>query len=66
LSYGSKNLNIKARDATKITAAEMKCKRRTAGHIWIDHKTNTEIERELNITPVLHKYRTTRKIGYNM
>jgi hypothetical protein len=61
LSYGSKNLNIKARDAT----TEMKCKRR-AGHIWIDHKTNTEIERELNITPVLDKYRTTRKIGYNM
>jgi hypothetical protein len=27
----------------------------TAGYIWTDHKTNTEIARELNITPVLDK-----------
>jgi DNA-binding CsgD family transcriptional regulator len=48
-------LTIKARDARRITAAEMKYMRRTAGHTWTDHKTNTEIAKELNITPVLDK-----------
>jgi hypothetical protein len=40
---------IKARDARRITAAEMKYMR-TAGYTWTDHKTNTDIEKELNIT----------------
>jgi ABC-type ATPase involved in cell division len=48
-------LTIKARDVTRITAAEMKYMRRTAGYTWTDHKTNTEIAKELNITPVLDK-----------
>jgi hypothetical protein len=39
---------------------------RTAGHTWTDHKTNTEIAKELRITPVLAKYRTTRETGYNI
>jgi hypothetical protein len=26
-----------------------------AGYTWTDHKTNTEIAKELNITPVLDK-----------
>jgi hypothetical protein len=42
------------RDATRITEAEMKYIR-TAGYTWTDHKTNIEIARELNITPVLDK-----------
>jgi hypothetical protein len=29
--------------------------RRTAGYPWTDHKRNTEIAKELNITPVLDK-----------
>jgi hypothetical protein len=29
--------------------------RRTAGYTWTDHKTNTEIAKELNMTPVLDK-----------
>jgi hypothetical protein len=29
--------------------------RQTAGHNWADYKTNTEIEKEPNIIPVLHK-----------
>jgi hypothetical protein len=29
--------------------------RRTAGYIWTDYKTNTEITKEINITPVLKK-----------
>jgi hypothetical protein len=55
LLYGSENWTIKAKDATKITAAEMKYMRRTAGYTWTDHKTNIDIAKELNITPVLDK-----------
>jgi hypothetical protein len=29
--------------------------RRTAGYIWIDCKTNTQIAKELKITPILDK-----------
>jgi hypothetical protein len=55
LLYRSENWTNKARDATGITAAEMKYMRRTAGYAWTDHKTNTEIAKELIITPVLDK-----------
>jgi hypothetical protein len=34
---------IKARDARRITAVEMKYMRRPAGYTWTHHKTNTEI-----------------------
>jgi hypothetical protein len=44
---GSANWTIKARDARRITVAEMKYMRRTAGYTWTDHKTNTEIAKEL-------------------
>jgi hypothetical protein len=40
---------------TDITAAEMNSMRRTTGYTWTDHKTNAEIAKELNITPVLDK-----------
>jgi hypothetical protein len=53
LLYGSENWTIKARDATRITAAEMKYMRRTAGYTWTDHETSAEIAKELNITRVL-------------
>jgi len=33
----------------------MKYMRRTAGYIWTDHKTNTQIAKELKITPILDK-----------
>jgi len=46
---------IKARDARRITAAEMKYMRRTAGYIWTDYKTNAQITKELKITPILDK-----------
>jgi ABC-type ATPase involved in cell division len=46
---------IKARDVIRITAAEMKYMRRTAGYIWTDYKTNTQIAEELNITQILDK-----------
>ena len=34
LLYGSETWSIKARDARRITAAEMKYMRRTAGYTW--------------------------------
>ena len=53
--YGSENLTIKAREARRITTAETKCLRKRAGYTWTDHKTNTDIAKELNITPGLDK-----------
>ena len=53
--YGSETWTIKARDARRITAAEMKYMRRTAGYTWADYKTNTQIAKELKITPILDK-----------
>jgi len=55
LLYGSETWTIKTRDARRITAAEMKYTRRTAGHTWTDYKTNTQIAKELKITPILDK-----------
>jgi len=66
LLYSSETWTIKARDARRITAAEMKYMRRTAGYTWTDYKTNVQIAKELKITPVLDKYWNTREPGYNM
>jgi len=43
LLYGSETWIIKARDARRITAVEMKYMRRTAGYTWADYKTNSHI-----------------------
>jgi len=59
--YSSENFTIKARDARRITASEMKYVRKTAGYTWTDYKTNTKIAKELNITPVLDKTQDYRK-----
>ena len=40
--------------------------RRTAGYTWTDYKTNTQITKELKITPILDKLLDTRETGYNM
>jgi hypothetical protein len=40
--------------------------RKTAGCTWIDNKTNTEIAKQLNITPVLDKCRNTEEICCNI
>jgi len=53
--YGSETLTIKARDARRITAAEMKYTRRTVRYTWTDYKTNAQIAKELKIRPVLDK-----------
>ena len=55
LLYGSETWTFKARDARRITAAEMKYMRRTAGYTWTDYKTNTQNTKELKITPILDK-----------
>ena len=59
--YGSETWTIKARDARRITAAEMKYMRRTAGYTWTYYKTNLHIAKELKITAVLDKLDTTCK-----
>jgi len=55
LLYGSETWTIKVRDARRITAAEMKYMRRTAGYTWTDYKTNEQIAKDLKITPTLGK-----------
>jgi hypothetical protein len=55
LLYGSETGTVKARDTRRITAAEMKYMRITAGYIWTDYKTNGQIAKELKITPILDK-----------
>ena len=48
-------LTVKASDARRITAAEMKYMKRTAGYTWTDYKTNAQIAKDLKITPILDK-----------
>jgi len=55
LLYGSKTWTIKASDARRITAAEMKYMRKTAGYTWTDYKTKAQFAKELKITPILDK-----------
>jgi len=51
LLYSGENCIIKARDARRITAAEIKYVRNTAGYTWTDCKTNTEIAKENKCNP---------------
>jgi len=55
LLYGSETWTIKASDARRITAAEMKYMRRTGGYTWTDYKTNAQITKVLKVTQVLEK-----------
>jgi len=55
LLYGSETWTVKARDGRRITAAEMKYMRTTAGYTGTDYKTNAQIAKELKITPILDK-----------
>ena len=43
LLFGRETWTIKATDARRITAAEMKYMRRTAVHTWTYYKTHTQI-----------------------
>ena len=53
--YDISRLRVKARDARRIAAAEMKYMTRTAGYTLTDYKTNKQIANELKITPILDK-----------
>jgi len=55
LLYDSETWTIKASDARRITAAEIKYMRRTTGYTWTGYKTNAQIAKELKITPILDK-----------
>ena len=55
LLYGSATCTIKASDARRITAAETKHMKRTAGYTGTDYKTNAQIAKELKITQILEK-----------
>jgi ABC-type ATPase involved in cell division len=61
LLHSSENWTIKARDARRITAAEMKYMRRRVGYTLTDHKTNTDTAKQLNITPVLDKIQNYKR-----
>ena len=61
LLHVSENWTIKEKDTRRITAAEMKYMRKTAGYTWTDHKTNTETARELKITQALDKIQGYRR-----
>jgi len=63
LLYGSETWSIKARDARRTTAAEIKYIRRTAGYTWTDQKTNAQIAKELKTTSILWN---TREVGCNV
>jgi hypothetical protein len=60
LLHGNENWNIKAKDA-RMTAAEKKYNKKIVGYILTDYKTNTEITKELNITPVLVRIQEYRR-----
>jgi len=56
LLYDSETWTIKARDARRITAAEMKYMNEKNSRIHLDRlKTNTQIRKELKITQILEK-----------
>jgi hypothetical protein len=64
LLHGFENWTIKARDARRITAAEIKYMRTITGYTRTDYKTKhtPEITKE----PVLDKIQDYRRYGYNM
>jgi len=52
LLYGSESWTVKASDARRITAAEMKYVRRETGYSWADYKINAQITKELKMTQI--------------
>jgi len=50
-----RNLDYSASDVRRITAAEMKYMRRTAGCTGTDYRTNAQIAKELKITSILDR-----------
>ena len=61
LLYSSENWTIKAREKRRLTAEDIKGIWKTAEYSWTDHKTNTEIAKELNIVPLLDTVQDYRR-----
>ncbi|KAJ4445670.1 hypothetical protein ANN_12354 [Periplaneta americana] len=60
LMYGSEAWPVRNSDVQRLTTAEMRFLRRTAGYSLLDHKRNELITKELKITPIyehLNHYR---------
>jgi len=55
LLYGSETWTVKARDGRRITAAEMKYMRRTAGYTWDRLQNKCTNCKGAKITPILDK-----------
>jgi hypothetical protein len=55
LLYGSETRTVKASDARRITATEMKYMRKQQDTLGTDCKINAQIAKELKITPILDK-----------
>jgi len=66
LLYDSETWTNNARDARRITAAEMKYMRRTAGYTWTDYRTNGQIKKDFKITPILDILLEYKETAYNM
>jgi len=55
LLYGSETWTVTASDARRITAAEMKYMRRTAGYTWDTLQNKWTNRKDLKITKILDK-----------
>jgi hypothetical protein len=53
--------NSKERDATRIMTAEVEYRKKPAIYTWTDYKINTQIAKEINVTPVLDKIQEYRR-----
>lgn len=53
LSYGSEAWTIRCQDERRLTTAEMRFLRKTAGYSLLDHKRNDAIVEELKVQPVI-------------
>ena len=61
VKYGCEIWALRKTDKKRITAAEMRFLRRTAGYTLLDRKRNTDILDEIKTTPILRKIRNYRK-----
>ena len=59
--HGSENWTIKARENKKNNSIRDDIQRKISGHTWTYYKTNTEIAKELNITPGLDRIQEYRR-----
>ena len=53
LTYGSEAWTIRQADERRLTTAEMRFMRRTAGYSLLDHKRNEDILKELKVDSII-------------